>query len=40
MVLPEQARLALETAVLIDEAVEAAIPARTRTPAMRIAAAS
>ena len=40
MVLPEQARLALETAVLIDEAVEAAIPVRTRTPAMRIAAAS
>jgi predicted dehydrogenase len=40
MVLPEQARLALETAVLIDEAVEAAIPVRSRTPAMRIAAAS
>jgi len=39
MVLPEQARQALETAVLIDEAVEAAIPVRTRRAAMRVAAA-
>ena len=31
---------ALETAVLIDEAVEAAIPVRIRKPAVRIAAAS
>ncbi len=39
MVLPEQARLALETAVLIEDAVEAAILVRTARPAARIAAA-
>jgi predicted dehydrogenase len=38
MVLPEQAHRALETAVLIDEAVEAALPARGRKLALRAAA--
>ena len=39
VVLAEQARQALETAVLIDEAVEAAIPLRARKPAVRVAVA-
>ena len=39
VVLPEQARQALETAVRIEEAVEDAIPVRLRKPAVRIAAA-
>ena len=39
MVLPEQARLALETAVLIDEAAEASIPAKTPAAYARRAAA-
>lgn len=38
MVLAEQARQALETAILIDESVEAAIPVRSRKPALRAAA--
>jgi len=39
VVLPEQARQALETAVRIEEAVEDAIPVRLRKPAVRVAVA-
>jgi predicted dehydrogenase len=38
LVLPEQARLALETAVLIDEAVEMALPAPVAAAAGRAVA--